>query len=190
MSAVGRLIPKLQSTGVRSLLSIGVLVQVQSQCASGASESRPKGRCSKQCGNGPFTLASLLCLMAYRECCRQALPNPKLQSTGVGLCCHRCARASDQSQCASGASESRPKGRCSKQCGNGPFTLASLLCLMAYRECCRQALPNPKLQSTGVRSLLSIGVLVQVIRANVRAGQVKADPRVGAASTAVVGPLP
>ena len=61
---------------------------------------------------------------------------------------------------------------------------------MACRECCRQALPNTKLQNTGVRSLLSIGVLVQVIRANVRAGQVKADPRVGAASTAVVGPLP
>ena len=61
---------------------------------------------------------------------------------------------------------------------------------MACRECCRQALHNPKLQSTGVRSLLSIDVLVQVIRAKVRAGQVKADPRVGAASTAVVGTLP
>ena len=54
---------------------------------------------------------------------------------------------------------------------------------MACRECCRQALHNTKLHNTGVRSLLSIDVLVQVIRANVRAGQVKADPRVGAAST-------
>ena len=53
---------------------------------------------------------------------------------------------------------------------------------MACRECCRQALHNTKLHNTGVRSLLSIDVLVQVIRANVRAGQVKADPRVGAAS--------
>ena len=61
---------------------------------------------------------------------------------------------------------------------------------MAYRECCRQALHNTKLHNTGVRSLLSIDVLVQVIRANVRAGQVKADPRVGAASTAVVGLYP
>ena len=48
---------------------------------------------------------------------------------------------------------------------------------MACRECCRQALHNTKLHNTGVRSLLSIDVLVQVIKANVRAGQVKADPR-------------
>ena len=62
---------------------------------------------------------------------------------------------------------------------------------MACRECCRQALHNTKLHNTGVRSLLSIDVLVQVIRANVRAGQVKADPRVGAASSALgMGPLP
>ena len=61
---------------------------------------------------------------------------------------------------------------------------------MAYRECCRQALHNTKLHNTGVRSLLSIDVLVQVIRANVRAGQVKADPRVGAASSVGMGPLP
>ena len=59
---------------------------------------------------------------------------------------------------------------------------------MACRECCRQALHNTKLHNTGVRSLLSIGVLVQVIRANVRAGQVKADPRVGAASSVGMGP--
>ena len=158
----------------------------------GQSESRPKGRCSKHCSGGPFTLASLLCLMACRECCRQALHEYKAsQHRRKVSAVHRCARASDQSQCASGASESRPKGRCSKHCsGAGPFTLASLLCLMACRECCRQALHNTKLHNTGVRSLLSIDVLVQVIRANVRAGQVKADPRVGAASTAVVGPLP
>ena len=60
---------------------------------------------------------------------------------------------------------------------------------MACRECCRQALHNTKLHNTGVRSLPSIDVLVQVIRANVRAGQVKADPRVGAASTAVAWAL-
>ena len=52
---------------------------------------------------------------------------------------------------------------------------------MACRECCRQALHNTKLQSTGVRSLLSIGVLVQVIRAKQQAGQRNADNRVGAA---------
>jgi hypothetical protein len=95
-----------------------------------------------------------------------------------------------QSRTASRASESRLVGRCSKHCSSGQFTLASLLCLMAYRECCKQSLHDPTLQSTGVRSLLTIGVLGQAIRAKVRAGQVKADSRVGAASTAVVGILP
>ena len=89
-----------------------------------------------------------------------------------------------------GQSDSRPKGRCSKHCSGGHFTLASLLCLMACRECCRQALHNPKLQSAGVRSLLSIDVLVQVIRAKVRAGQVKADSRVGVACSVGMGTLP
>jgi hypothetical protein len=53
-----------------------------------------------------------------------------------------------------------------------------------------QALLNPRLPSTGVRSLLSIGVLGQAIRAEVRAGQVKADLRVGAVSSVEVGGIP
>jgi hypothetical protein len=53
-----------------------------------------------------------------------------------------------------------------------------------------QALLNPRLPSTGVRSLLSIGVLGQAIRAEVRAGQVKADSWVGAATSVGVGSIP
>ena len=129
--------------------------------------------------------------MACRECCRQALHNPKLHNTGV-----RSLLSIDvlvqviRANVRAGQVKADPRVGGSKHCSGGPFTLASLLCLMACRECCRQALHNTKLHNTGVRSLLSIDVLVQVIRANVRAGQVKADPRVGAASTAVVGPLP
>ena len=129
--------------------------------------------------------------MACRECCRQALHNTKLHNTGV-----RSLLSIDvlvqviRANVRAGQVKADPRVGAASSAGSGHFTLASLLCLMACRECCRQALHNPKLQSTGVRSLLSIDVLVQVIRANVRAGQVKADPRVGAASTAVVGPLP
>ena len=128
--------------------------------------------------------------MACRECCRQALHNTKLHNTGV-----RSLLSIDvlvqviRANVRAGQVKADPRVGAASTRG-GPFTLASLLCLMACRECCRQALHNTKLHNTGVRSLLSIDVLVQVIRANVRAGQVKADPRVGAASTAVVGPLP